>query len=38
MVRVADVVFMMKGWENSKGANMEHNYTKDIGLEIIYEC
>ncbi|HGE6046430.1 TPA: DUF4406 domain-containing protein [Vibrio cholerae] len=38
MVRVADAVFMMKGWENSKGANMEHDYAKDIGLEIIYEC
>ncbi|MBY3671886.1 DUF4406 domain-containing protein [Vibrio cholerae] len=38
MVRVADAVFMMKGWENSKGANMEHDYAKDIGLEIYYEC
>lgn len=38
MVRVADAVFMLKGWQSSKGANMEHDYAKDIGLEIIYEC
>ncbi|EGR2141049.1 DUF4406 domain-containing protein [Vibrio cholerae] len=38
MVRVSDAVFMMKGWEDSKGANMEHDYAKDIGLEIYYEC
>ncbi|WP_233268176.1 DUF4406 domain-containing protein [Vibrio metschnikovii] len=38
MVRVSDAVYMLKGWENSKGANMEHDYARDIGLEVIYEC
>lgn len=38
MVRVADAVYMLKGWENSKGAVMEHEYAKDLGLEIAYQC
>ena len=30
-------VYMLKGWQHSKGANMEHTYAQNLGLEIIYE-
>ncbi|AOT26997.1 nucleoside 2-deoxyribosyltransferase [Vibrio phage VaK] len=38
MVRVSNAVYMLKGWEKSKGAVMEHEYAKDLGLEITYQC
>lgn len=30
-------IYMLKGWENSKGAIIEHNLAKGAGYEIIYE-
>jgi hypothetical protein len=30
-------IFMLKGWENSKGARAEHATALALGLEIIYE-
>lgn len=38
MIRCADAVFMMRGWEKSAGAVAEHALAKKIGLEIITEC
>ncbi|MBF4433218.1 DUF4406 domain-containing protein [Vibrio anguillarum] len=38
MVRVSSAVYMLKGWEKSKGAVMEHEYAKDLRLEITYQC
>lgn len=37
MVEVCDVIYMMKGWENSTGAKTELEYAKAHGLEVIYE-
>lgn len=33
----ADAIYMLKGWEYSKGANAEHALAKALGLEIYYE-
>lgn len=33
----ADAVYLLKGWENSKGASAEHAVAVALGLEIIYE-
>lgn len=30
-------VFMLKGWEKSKGARCEHNIAFTLGMTIIYE-
>ncbi len=32
-----DAIHMLPGWENSKGAGIEHMMAKALGLEIIYE-
>lgn len=32
----ADAIFMMRGWENSKGARTEHALAVALGLEVIY--
>lgn len=31
-----DMVILLKGWPRSKGANIEFNLAKDLGLEVIY--
>lgn len=31
------IIFCLKGWEMSKGARIEHNLAKKLGLEIWYE-
>ncbi|BAU96101.1 hypothetical protein N24_1839 [Corynebacterium suranareeae] len=33
----ADVVHMLKGWQNSTGATLEHNIAQKLGLSITYE-
>ena len=33
----ADAIYMLKGWEHSKGANAEHAAAKALGLQIMYE-
>lgn len=30
-------IFMLQGWENSRGANIEYNMALDMGLEVIHE-
>lgn len=37
MIEICDVIYMMKGWENSTGAKTELEYAKANGVEIIYE-
>mgnify|MGYP003612255497 CR=1 FL=1 len=32
-----DKIYMLKGWENSKGATEEHRIAKMLGLEVVYE-
>lgn len=32
-----DAIFMLKDWKQSKGAQMEHEKAKSLGLEIHYE-
>ena len=32
-----DKIYMLKGWENSKGAKIERSIAKTLGIEIIYE-
>lgn len=32
-----DAIFMMKGWEYSQGARLEHDYAAAVGKEIIYQ-
>lgn len=31
------IMYMMVGWEHSRGAKIEHDLAKVIGLEIVYE-
>lgn len=37
MISVCDVVYMMKGWESSRGAKIEHFFAQMNGISIIYE-
>ena len=32
----ADYVFMLDGWETSRGAKIEHRLAKELGIQIIY--
>ena len=32
-----DFIYMLKNWHLSKGANIEYNLAKDLGLTIIFE-
>ena len=36
-VLASDAIYMLAGWENSHGANIEHSVAKAIGLELLYE-
>lgn len=36
-ISAADGMFMLKGWETSKGARIEHQLAKDLGLRIRYQ-
>lgn len=37
MIAVCNCIYMLKGWENSRGAKIEHFYAEYLGLKIIYE-
>jgi len=37
MVEVSDVIYMLRGWEESEGSREEHELAKSLGKEIIYE-
>jgi len=33
----ADAIYMMRGWQESKGATLEYHIAKELGFELIYE-
>ena len=37
MLDSADAVFMLKDWQQSRGATLEHAYAKRVGKTIFYE-
>lgn len=37
ILKRCDAIYLCKGWEESRGAVMEHDWAKDLGLEIYYE-
>ncbi len=37
MLMQADAIFMLSDWKKSKGATIEHNLAKELGMEIIYQ-
>jgi hypothetical protein len=37
LVDVADIIFMVSGWQKSKGANAELSYAKSLGKEVKYQ-
>lgn len=37
LIDVCDVVFMISGWQKSKGANAELSYAKSLKKEIMYQ-
>jgi len=37
MIRACDVIYMLKGWEESKGATLEKTYADYLGIGILYE-
>jgi nucleoside 2-deoxyribosyltransferase len=37
MVRSSDVIYMLRGWKDSKGAFLEHAYALYLCLKIIYQ-
>ena len=36
-LKYCDGIYMLKGWNESKGAVLEHLYAQTIGLKIMYE-
>ncbi|MGV3000765.1 DUF4406 domain-containing protein [Vibrio sp. E150_018] len=38
MLSVADEIYMLKGWTESKGATIEHHEALAQGKSVIYEC
>ena len=37
ILNYCNAIFMIKGWEDSRGAILEHWYAKRLGLLIIYD-
>lgn len=37
MIRGCQAIYMLKGWERSKGAKAEHAYAEKLGLMVYYE-
>ena len=37
MLDMCDYIYMLDGWENSKGACLEHQFAKTLGKRIIYQ-
>lgn len=37
MIRACDEIYMLKGWEKSKGAKLEHAYAVYLELKISYQ-
>ena len=32
-----DVIYMLKGWQKSKGACIEHDLARSMGIKVLYE-
>ena len=37
MLSMCDTIYMLKGWKDSRGAKLEHEYAKAHNYNIIYE-
>lgn len=37
LVDIADIIFMVSGWQKSKGANAELSYAKSLGKKVKYQ-
>lgn len=37
MLEMCDSIYMLEGWEDSKGANREYGYAQALRMNIIYE-
>lgn len=37
LVEIADIIFMVSGWQKSKGANAELSYAKSLGKKVMYQ-
>lgn len=37
MLEMCDYIYLIDGWENSKGACLEYQYAKTLGKEIIFQ-
>ena len=37
LIDVCDGIYMLKDWQDSNGARLEHNYAKSKDKEILYE-
>lgn len=38
LLKMCKRIYMLDGWETSRGAMIEHQYAKDNGYKIIYEA
>jgi len=38
LLKVCSSIYMLDGWENSKGARLEHAYAEAMGIEIMYQA
>ena len=36
-VDISDIIFMVSGWQKSKGANAELTYAKSLGKKVMYQ-
>lgn len=37
LLKVCDAIYMMKGWQDSRGANRELGFAMGAGMKVIYE-
>lgn len=37
LVDISDIIFMVSGWQKSKGANAELSYAKSLGKKVMYQ-
>ena len=37
LIDIADTIFMVSGWQKSKGANAELSYAKSLGKKVMYQ-
>lgn len=37
LIDISEIVFMVSGWNDSKGANAELSYAKSLGKKIMYQ-